>query len=125
MGVNMSFSGIENAWDGWAVEHRKTFTINSLPPDPERMSAAEMRKYGIEKIPADKIKERAAELGISPAMAKELLELGEPLYVAKEGVMIKEHPIRVFRTDLASFKDVSPGIQRVLREISMRAENEQ
>lgn len=99
------FMGVENAWDGWVVEHRKTFTINSPPPDPEGMSAAEKRKYNIEEIPASKIKERAVELGISPAMAKELLELGEPLYVAKQGVIIKEHPIRVFRTDLASFRE--------------------
>jgi len=63
MGVNMSLSGVENAWDGWAVEHTQTFTINN-PPLPEGMSAAERRKYGTEEIPVSEIRERANELGI-------------------------------------------------------------
>jgi len=98
-----SFVGVENAWDIWVVEHSHTFTINS-PPSPEGMSAAERRKYGIEEIPVSEIRERAAELGISHAMVKELLELGEPVYIAKCGVKIEKHPTRVFRTDLASFR---------------------
>ena len=63
MGVNMSFSGVENAWDGWAVEHSWTFTIDS-DPNLEKMSAVERRKYGIEEIPVNEIRERASELGI-------------------------------------------------------------
>jgi len=31
---------------------------------PEGMSAAERRKYGIEEIPVSEIRERASELGI-------------------------------------------------------------
>ena len=100
MGVNMSFSGVE--WDGWTVEHSQ-ITINS-PPLPEGMSAAEMREYGIEEIPVNKIKERAAELGISSAMVKEHLELDEPLYIANRGVEIERHPTRVGRTDIDSYK---------------------
>jgi len=65
------------------------------------MSAAEMREYGIEEIPVSKIEERAAELGISSAMVKEHLELDEPLYIANRGV---EHPTRVGRTDIDSYK---------------------
>ena len=101
MGVNMSFSGVE--WDGWTVEHSWTCTINSPPPSSE-MSAAERRKYGIEEIPVNKIKERAAELGISSAMVKEHLELDEPLYVINRGVEIERHPTRVGRTDIDSYK---------------------
>ena len=101
--VYESFIGAENAVDGGVVEHSWTCTINS-PPPPSEMSAAERRKYGIEEIPVSEIKERAKELGISPAGVKKLLELGEPVYIAKRGVKIEKHPTRVFRTDLASFR---------------------
>ena len=101
--VYESFIGAENAVDGGVVEHSWTCTINS-PADPPGMSAAERRKYGVEEIPVSEIRERAKELGISHAMVKELLELGEPVYIAKCGVKIEKHPTRVFRTDLASFR---------------------
>jgi len=39
------------------------FTIDS-DPNPEKMSAVERRKYGIEEIPVSEIRERANELGI-------------------------------------------------------------
>jgi len=83
MGVNMSFSGVENARDGGVVEHSWTCTINS-PPPPSEMSAAERRKYGIEEIPVSEIRERANELGISSATVKELIEQGEPVYIGYE-----------------------------------------
>ena len=113
MGVNMSFSGVE--WDGWTVEHSWTCTINSPPPSSE-MSAAERRKYGIEEIPVSEIRERAKELGISSAVVKKLLELGEPVYIAKRGVKIEKHPTRVGRTDLASFRgEFARRIRRGIR----------
>ena len=95
--------GVENAWDAWAVEHSWTPTINS-PPNPDGMSVAEMRKYGIEEIPVSKIKKRADELGISSTRVKELSELGMPVYIARSRVVIEKHPIRVFRTDMSSFR---------------------
>ena len=95
--------GMENAWDGWCVTHSWTPTINSRPPNPEGMSSADRRRYGIEKIPVGEIKERADELAISAARVKELLELGEPVYISRSSVVIEKHPTRVFRTDLSSF----------------------
>nr|WP_276624047.1 radical SAM protein [Methermicoccus shengliensis] len=121
--IQKELLNMENNWDAYWIIHTWMPTINS-PPSPEGMTGTEREEYGIEEIPANKIKERAAELGLSPARVKELLELGEPLYVANGGVIIKKHPIRVFRTDLASFKDVSPGIRRALREINKRVRNE-
>ena len=67
--------GVENAWDAWAVEHSWTPTINS-PPNPDGMSVAEMRKYGIEEIPVSKIKKRADELGLSECSEQICLPLG-------------------------------------------------
>ena len=67
-------------------------------------AAAERRKYGIEEIPVSEIRERAKELGISHAMVKELLELGEPVYIPKCGIKIEKHPTRVGRTDIDSYK---------------------
>ena len=61
------------------------FTFSITPPnDPTKLSAAELRKYGIQKIPIREIKERAAELGISSTTVKELIEQGEPVYIGYE-----------------------------------------
>ena len=85
-------------------------------PNPEKMSAAERRKYGIEEIPVSEIRKRAKELGILPAVVKKLLELEESVYIAKRGVKIEKHPTRVFRTDLASFRgEFARRIRRGIR----------
>jgi hypothetical protein len=58
-----------------------SFTCNT-PSPPSKMSAAEMRNYGIEVIPISELKGRADELNMAPKTVEELLKQREPIYYA-------------------------------------------
>ncbi len=68
--------------------------VCTTPDPPGKMSAAEMEKYGIEKIPLNELKKRADELHIAPETVEELLKQGEPIYYAHNlpVVAIPHHP---------------------------------
>ena len=53
---------------------------------------------------ASKIEERAEEFCLSSTTVNELVNLGEPVYIVTDGIIIEKHPTRVFKTDLASYK---------------------
>ncbi|HJH25971.1 MAG TPA: hypothetical protein C5S37_04170 [Methanophagales archaeon] len=67
--------GYEMVAVGW------TF-VCTTPGPPGKMSAAEMEKYGIEKISLNELKKRADEHHIAPETVEELLKQGEPIYSA-------------------------------------------
>jgi hypothetical protein len=96
--------GIENNWMGYAVDHSWTPIINAPPPFPGNFPAAKRLEYGIQEIPVSEIDERAIEFGLSSATLNELVNLGEPVYIVTDGIIIEQHPTRVFKTDLSSYK---------------------
>jgi hypothetical protein len=96
-------SGMD-VWDGYAVEHSWTPTINAPPPFPGDFPAAKRVEYGIQEITVSEIKEHDREFSLSSAAVDELVNLGEPVYIVTDGIVIEKHPTRVFKTDLASYK---------------------
>jgi len=88
----------------YAIEHGWTPIINCPPAHPGEFSAAKKIEYGIQEIPVSEIEERAVEFGLSSATVNELVELGEPVYIVTDGIVIEKHPTKVFKTDLVSYK---------------------
>ena len=96
--------GVENDWDGYAVEHSWTPTISVPPPYPKDFPSPKRLEYGIQKIPVSEIEDRAEEFCLSSTTVNELVNLGESVYIVTDGIIIEKHPTRVFKTDLASYK---------------------
>lgn len=59
-----------------------TFTVTAPSRAPSEMTEAEKEKYGIEVIPLNQLKARSSELNLAPETVEELIEYGEPVYVA-------------------------------------------
>lgn len=82
-------TGFSHVGVGWE------YTINA-PSAPGRMSAEEKEKYGVEVVPINDLKSRAAELNIAPETVEELQKTGEPVYYAHnlpaEAVKIQPKP---------------------------------
>ncbi len=57
------------------------------------------------EIPVSEIKQYAVEYGLPSATVNELMDLGEPVYIATGGIKIEKHPIRVIRTNLSSYEN--------------------
>ena len=102
--IDLAHIGVESGCYGSGVEHSWTPTINAPPPFPGGFSAAKRLEYGIQEIPVSGIKERAMEFSLSSAAVDELVNLGEPVYIVTDGIVIEKHPTRVFKVDLASYK---------------------
>jgi hypothetical protein len=72
------------------------YTVTVIPPRraPSKMTEAEKEKYGIEVVPLNQLKTRSSELNLSPETVKELIEYGEPVYVAhKLPVEVVSEPV--------------------------------
>lgn len=83
-GQTVKFS-VENCLFGpyyECVDVKKTFTVTAPSRAPSKMTEAEKEKYGIEVIPLNQLKARSSELNLAPEIVKELIEYGEPVYVA-------------------------------------------
>lgn len=59
-----------------------TFTVTAPSRAPSKMTEVEKKKYGIEVIPLNQLKTRSSELNLAPETVEELIEYGEPVYVA-------------------------------------------
>lgn len=90
-GQTVTFS-VENCLFGpyyEMVNVKKTYSVTAPSRAPSKMTEAEKKKYGIEVIPLNELEARSSELNLAPEVVEELIEYGEPVYVA-HNLTIKE-----------------------------------